>query len=106
MTNISEFRGKTRDELKDKALELKKELFNLRFQVATGELTNTSRFSTVRRDIARVKTAMNEPEGMVIKAKKDKTAAKPVKVKAAKPAKEAKEPKAKKAATKKKASGE
>ncbi len=112
MTNISEYRGKSPDELKEKALELKKELFNLRFQTATGELTNTGRYRVVRRDIARIKTLLNEPEGMVKVAKKAdkpakvKTAKKAVEPKAPKAAKEAKEPKAKKAATKKKASGE
>lgn len=97
MTNITEFRGKSSDELKEKTLELKKELFNLRFQTAAGELTNSGRYRAVRRDIARLKTLLNEPKDAVKPAKKTK---------AAKPASEAKEPKAKKAATKKKASGE
>lgn len=99
MAHISDYRGKTRDELKDESRKLKKELFNLRFQVATGELTNNSRFSAVRRDIARIKTVMNEPEGQVV-AKKEK------KAKPAKAEKAPKETKAKKPATKKKASGE
>ncbi len=44
------------DQLQDEILKLKKEQFNLRFQQATGQLENTARFRTVRRDIARLKT--------------------------------------------------
>lgn len=58
----SELRGKTADELKTQLVELKKELFNLRFQKATGELTNTARFRQVRRDVARVKTLLAEKQ--------------------------------------------
>ena len=47
-------------ELQSELLGLRKEQFNLRMQRATGQLTNPSRFKTVRRDIARVKTRMNE----------------------------------------------
>lgn len=54
------FKGKTNDELKETLGYLKKELFNLRFQKATGELENTSRFRQVKRDIARVNTALNQ----------------------------------------------
>jgi large subunit ribosomal protein L29 len=101
MSNISEYRGKSPDELKDKALELKKELFNLRFQSAAGETTNTARYRLVRRDIARIKTLLNERGDVAVPVKKAK-AAKPVKTVEAKAPKE---PKAKKT-TKKKASGE
>ena len=59
MTNITEFRGKSNDELKTLSATLKKELFNLRFQVASGELSNNARFKEVRRDVARVKTLLN-----------------------------------------------
>jgi large subunit ribosomal protein L29 len=55
---MDEIRGKTQDELKEMLGYMKKELFNLRFQKATGELANTSRFTQVRRDIARVKTVL------------------------------------------------
>jgi large subunit ribosomal protein L29 len=105
MTDISEFRGKTADELKEKALELKKELFNLRFQVASGEQSGLGRFRAVRRDIARVKTALNEPKHTGGVTKK---AAKAAVVKEAKATKQAetKETKAKKTTAKKKASGE
>ena len=95
MTNISELRGKSHDELKDMAIALKKELFNLRFQVASGELTNTTRFRDVRRDVARVKTLLNEPKQLDVPVKKVAKAAKPEK-----------EIKAKKSTTKKKVSGE
>ena len=49
-------RGMTLDQLDDEVVKLKKEQFNLRFQRATGQLENTSRFRQVRRDIARLKT--------------------------------------------------
>ncbi len=55
-----EVRAKTPDELSDELVELKKEAFNLRFQRATGQLENTVRVRGVRRDIARVKTIMNQ----------------------------------------------
>ena len=58
MTNITEYRGKSNDELKLLSASLKKELFNLRFQVASGELANTARFKEVRQDVARVKTLL------------------------------------------------
>ncbi len=44
--------------LNEKLLWLKKELFNLRFQQTMGELKNTSRFSVIRKDIARIKTEL------------------------------------------------
>lgn len=58
----SELRGKSVDELQGQLVELKKELFNLRFQKATGELQNTARFRQVRRDVARVKTLLAEKQ--------------------------------------------
>ena len=54
-----ELRGKTADELNDLLLDSKKELFNLRFQRASGQLENTARIGEVRRGIARVKTMLN-----------------------------------------------
>ncbi len=51
-----DLRAKTLDELGDQLASLKKEQFNLRFQVATGQLEKTARIREVRRDIARVKT--------------------------------------------------
>ena len=54
------FRASTEDELKTKLVELKKEQFNLRFQVASGELENPARIQIVRREIARIKTVLGE----------------------------------------------
>ncbi len=50
------------DELVVNLREAKEELFNLRFQVATGQLDNNRRLHTVRRDIARIYTVMRERE--------------------------------------------
>lgn len=47
-------------ELEEKVKELKEELFNLRFQLATGQLENVMRIKEVRRSIARVKTVLRE----------------------------------------------
>ena len=58
--SANELRDKTPDQLKDELTSLKKEQFNLRFQAATGQLENASRMKTVRRDVARVLTIMNE----------------------------------------------
>ncbi len=58
--DAADLRHKTADELKDALLQLRKEAFNLRFQVASGQLENTARRRQVRRDIARIKTVMNE----------------------------------------------
>jgi len=55
-------RDMTRDELGVKEKELKEELFNLRFQMATGQLDNPMRLKEVRRDIARTKTVIREME--------------------------------------------
>ena len=56
----AELREKTPDELRAELERLKKEAFNLRFQAATGQLENTARIRAVRRDVARVKTILNE----------------------------------------------
>jgi len=53
-------RASTVDELKAKIVDLKKEQFNLRFQRASGELENTARMRTIRREIARIKTVLGE----------------------------------------------
>ena len=58
--DANELREKTPDQLRDELNNLKKEAFNLRFQQATGQLENTARMRTVRRDAARVKTILNE----------------------------------------------
>jgi large subunit ribosomal protein L29 len=53
-----ETRTKTPDQLKSDLAQLQKEQFNLRFQRASGQLENTARVRTVRRDIARIKTIL------------------------------------------------
>lgn len=50
------------EELGDKVVELKKQLFSLRFQLATGQLQNTMQLSQTRRDIARCKTVLRQKE--------------------------------------------
>ena len=60
MTKIADLRPKTDDELKAQLTELQKEQFNLRFQGASGQLEDTARVRVVRRDIARIKTLMND----------------------------------------------
>lgn len=57
---FEKLRQLTTEELMAKQMELKAELFNLRFQHATGALTNPMRLSECKRDIARVKTLINE----------------------------------------------
>ncbi|WP_146346084.1 50S ribosomal protein L29 [Falsiphaeobacter marinintestinus] len=58
--NAQELRDKTPDQLREDLAGLKKEAFNLRFQQATGQMENTARMRTVKRDVARVKTVLNE----------------------------------------------
>jgi large subunit ribosomal protein L29 len=60
-----EIRAMTGEELQKKLADLKTELFNLRFQLATGQLDNPARVRSVRKDIARVKTIMHEREGRI-----------------------------------------
>ncbi|OGP93687.1 MAG: 50S ribosomal protein L29 [Deltaproteobacteria bacterium RBG_16_54_18] len=55
-----ELREMSTDELRQKEKDLKEELFNLRFQRATGQLENLMRVGQVKRDIARVKTISRE----------------------------------------------
>lgn len=55
----SEFKDLSVEELQAKAAELQQELFNLKFQLHTGHLENTSRVSQVRKDVARVKTVLS-----------------------------------------------
>jgi large subunit ribosomal protein L29 len=61
-TAASEVRDLNDDELLVRLREAKEELFNLRFQVATGQLDNNRRLHTVRKDIARIYTVMRERE--------------------------------------------
>ncbi len=55
-----DLRGMSADELAQKLIETRKELFNLRFQSATGSLEDTTRLSHARRDIARILTVQLE----------------------------------------------
>ena len=57
---LSELRNKSKEELESELLNLKKEAFNLRFQVSSGQLENFSRIRYVRRNIARIKTLIVE----------------------------------------------
>ena len=61
-TTASELRELTDEELVLRLRESKEELFNLRFQMATGQLDNNRRLSTVRHEIARIYTVMRERE--------------------------------------------
>lgn len=56
----SDIRTRTVDELSEEVDGLSKEIFNLRFQRASGQLENTARVRQVRRDIARIKTILGE----------------------------------------------
>ncbi|MFC7341711.1 50S ribosomal protein L29 [Saccharopolyspora griseoalba] len=58
----SELRELNNEELVQRLKEAKEELFNLRFQMATGQLQNNRRLRTVRQDIARIYTIMRERE--------------------------------------------
>jgi large subunit ribosomal protein L29 len=58
--SATELREKTLDQLREELSTLKKEAFNLRFQQATGQLENTARVKSVRREVARVMTVLNE----------------------------------------------
>lgn len=54
--------GLSTEELLEKEAEYRQELFNLRFQLATGQLENTARIKQVRKNIARVKTVLRQAE--------------------------------------------
>lgn len=56
----SELRALTVDELRQKEQDMRKELFNLKFRLATGEVENPKRINTLRKDIARVLTVVTE----------------------------------------------
>jgi large subunit ribosomal protein L29 len=64
----SDLRGRTIDELNDQAEMLGKEIFNLRFQRASGQLENTARVRQARRDIARINTVLGERQRAAAKA--------------------------------------
>jgi large subunit ribosomal protein L29 len=58
----NELRNLTTAEIEQNINSLKEELFNLRFQLATGQLENTARIKQVRKDIARAKTILRQRE--------------------------------------------
>lgn len=57
---VEELRSKTIEELNQDLVDAKKELFNLRFQNATNQLSNTARISEVRKNIARIQTIITQ----------------------------------------------
>lgn len=59
----NELRTLSQDDLAAKEKELTQELFNIRFQLHTGRLENTAKIDAVRKDIARVKTILQEKRG-------------------------------------------
>ena len=59
-TTAAELRGQSREDLNKKVVELKEELFTLRFQAATGQLESHGRLRAVRKDIARIYTVLTE----------------------------------------------
>lgn len=60
MLDVNELRGMTKAELAEKERQLRQEMFNLRFQLATGRIENPMKIRHARRDLARVKTIMRE----------------------------------------------
>ncbi|MCI7221009.1 MAG: 50S ribosomal protein L29 [Firmicutes bacterium] len=60
--NIKEIRDMSNEELNKEVVSLKEELFNLRFQQATGQLENPARMREVKKTIARIKTVITERE--------------------------------------------
>ena len=58
--NAAELRNRKPEELQGQLVELLREQFNLRMQKGSGQLGNPSRFKAVRREIARIKTVLNE----------------------------------------------
>ena len=69
MTTANEIRELDDDELENRLVNARKELFNLRFQAATGRLDNSARVGEVKRDIARLLTVLRQREdGMAVAA--------------------------------------
>ena len=59
---VKELRNFSKEELEDKKGEFKKELFNLRCQIVLGKMENPARVKTLKRDVARIETIINENE--------------------------------------------
>ena len=66
MMEAKELRERTMDQLTEALETLKKEGFNLRFQQATGQVENTAQMRRARRDVARVKTIINEKSAIAV----------------------------------------
>ena len=62
MAKTKELRELSVDEIRQRLVDTKEELFNLRFQNATGQLDNYKRLGELRRDVARIKTILREHE--------------------------------------------
>lgn len=62
----NEIKDMTANELNEKLVDLKKELFNLRFQHAVNQLDNPNRLNDVKKDIARIKTFIRKQESGVL----------------------------------------
>ena len=58
----NDFRELSLDELKARERDLREEIFNLRFRLATGQLENTAKISLAKRDLARLLTVLNEKQ--------------------------------------------
>jgi large subunit ribosomal protein L29 len=74
MTTAAEIRELDDDELDNRLINARKELFNLRFQAATGRLDNSARVGEVKRDIARLLTVLRQREAGITVAATAETA--------------------------------
>ena len=68
MTTSTELRDLSDDEIEEKLAEAKEELFNLRFQLVTGQLDNPMRIKVMRKEVARILTVIRERELAVLDA--------------------------------------
>ncbi len=68
-----EIRDLSEKERQDKVTDLGQEIFNLRFQLATGKIENPSRLKSLRRDVARIKTIQQEAKGDSSQPAKEKS---------------------------------
>ena len=59
-SKATELRAKSAEDLNNELVDLRKEEFSLRMQRGTGQLANTARFKEIRRQVARIKTVLNE----------------------------------------------
>ncbi len=80
MTKPSELRELTDEELSQKLVETKHELFNLRFQIVTGKQDNSARLGQVRKDVARLATILRDREIAAAEAATGETSAPSTKV--------------------------